>query len=80
MKTLIIFNDQETLQFGVVEGDYTRFNNVCFNEFQSEHPHLAECLEWLYDDQGNFLIELSEDKSKIENKDWDKVAIITFLQ
>jgi hypothetical protein len=79
MKTLIIFNDIESIRYSIVEGDVSRFNGVIFNSMMS-HEHIEECSNFMFNDEdGMYKISLSNDISLIENKDWDKVALITFL-
>lgn len=80
MKTLIIYNSiEEELQYFIVEGDFSRFNGVCINS-TIPHNHIKECIDWLYHPEtGNFKHELSNNISLIEDKNWDKVAIITWL-
>jgi len=79
VKTIIFYNDIETaIKFAIVEGDYSRFNGVIFNSMFN-HDHLTECNNFLFDEVGNMKIEFSEDVALIEGKNWDKVALITFL-
>jgi len=78
MKTLIIFNDIHSITYSIVEGDVSRFNGVIFNSIMV-HEHIEECNDFMFDEHGEFKISLSNDISLIENKDWDKVAMITFL-
>lgn len=80
MKTLIIYNDGMSIpQYVVVDGDYSRFNGVCVNAVRGTGAE-DEFVNWFFNqDSGEFLFELSEDTALIENKDWDKVAVCTFL-
>lgn len=79
MRTLIVYNDLERdLQFSIVEGDYGRFDGIMFNAGR-EHPFESECMDFIFDEVGNFKIQLSENKSLVKNKEWDEVAFITFL-
>lgn len=82
MKTLIIYNDIESaLQFMIVEGDYSRFHNVCVNSIDGTGFE-KEFSEWMFDQETgerNHLGKWSEDISLLEDKNWDKVAICTFL-
>jgi len=82
MKTLVIFNDIESpLQFLIVDGDYSRFNGVIVNAVNGTGFEEEFC-EWMFDKETaerNHLGKWSEDISVIESKDWDKVAITTFL-
>ena len=78
MKTLIIFNDCETVKYITVDGDYSKFNNIVFNVgIGSELEN--ECNNWLWTDAGILKHIFSDDISIIENKEWDKVAIITWI-
>ena len=83
MKTLIIFNEipVKSPQFAIVDGDYSRFHDVTFNiERATPHPFEKECNDFLYDDdKGVERIRFTHDKSLIEAKQWNKVAIITFF-
>lgn len=78
MKTLIIFNEIEKLSYAIVDGDYSRFNGVMVNANATGFE--SEFCDWFFDaESGEQLIETKEDKSLVENKDWDMVAICTFL-
>jgi hypothetical protein len=79
MKTLIIYNSLDLdLMFHIIEGDFSRFNGIVFN-VNGEHPHYRECLQWLYTDTGDLNFLFSTDVSVVENKQWDKVAHITWI-
>ena len=79
MKTLIIYNNlEEELKYFIVEGDFSRFDGITFNTSLSDKLE-SECSEWLWDSKGNLKHEMSNDVSLIENKNWDKVAIITWI-
>lgn len=78
MKTLIIFNDCETIQYIIVDGDYSRFNNIVFNVGIVTELE-KECNQWLWDDDGVLKHIMSTNTSIIEDKQWDKVAIITWI-
>jgi hypothetical protein len=79
MKTLIIFNNTEDeLRYFIVEGDYSRFHGIVFNT-PNKQPLESECAEFLWDEQGEPQHDASTEASLIENKEWDKVAIITWL-
>jgi hypothetical protein len=81
MKTLIIFSTyEEGIKFGIVEGDYSKFNGVFINGVVTDPKLEKECVDFLFvQNSGDMKIELSEDSSIVENKQWDKIAIITFL-
>jgi hypothetical protein len=79
MKTLIVFNEIESLGFAIVDGDYSRFNGVMFNSMM-RHDHEQECGEFIFNDETGYMkIDFTNDISLVENKEWDKVALITFL-
>ena len=82
MKTLIIFNEIEnTLQLLLVEGDYSRFHGVMVNGMNGNGFEDEFC-NWMFDKETgerNHLGQWSNDKSIVENKDWDKVAISTWI-
>ena len=82
MKTLIIYNDIESpIQFLVVDGDYSRFHGVMVNSTIGNGNEEEFC-NWMFNPETgerNHLGQWSEDKSILENKNWDKVAICTFL-
>lgn len=81
MKTLIIYIDFEnSLEFLIVDGDYSRFNGVMVN-FVNGTGFEDEFCDWMFDRETGRRnhIGWSTDASIIENKEWDKVAICTFL-
>lgn len=79
MKTIIIYNEIELpIKFSIVEGDFSRFNGVCFNA-GIPHEHEMECSDFIFDEEGNYRINFDSDTKILESKDWDKVAMITFL-
>ncbi len=79
MKTLFIYNDYEKIQFFIIEGDYSKFNGIMINSIY-RHEFEEECLNFMYDSEnGNVKHEMSDDVSLIKNKQWDEVALITFL-
>lgn len=78
MKTLIIFNDCETVRYITVDGDYSKFNNITFNVGVGSELE-DECNSWLWTDEGILKHVFSDDISIIENKEWDRVAIITWI-
>lgn len=79
MKTLIIYNTLEELQYGIVEGDYSDLNGVMINACDQDESKVEKACSLLFDEESNYRIELSEDVSLIESKDWDFVSVITFL-
>lgn len=80
MKTLLIYIGIESLpEYCIIEGDYSRFHGIVFDGF-NDQEYSQECLNFLFDmDTGEFKIEFDSDISLVENKQWDKVALITFL-
>jgi len=82
MKTLIIYNDIESpLQFLMVDGDFSRFNGVLVNSMTGTGFENEFC-DWMFDKETgkrNHLGQWSEDISLLENKEWDKVALCTWL-
>lgn len=80
MKTLLIYNAIEyPLKYSILEGDYSDLNGICINSYDEDENKVKKTCSLLYDDEGNFLIDFSEDISLVEDKNWDKVAIITFI-
>lgn len=81
MKTLIIYDDLESpLQFMMVDGDYSRFHGVKVNAVEGTGYEKEFCA-WMFDEEGerNHSGQWSEDKALLEDKQWDKIAICTFL-
>lgn len=82
MKTLIIYNEiTSPIQFLIVEGDYSRFNGVIVNAMEGSGFEDEFC-DWIYDKVSgelNHSNQWSKDVAILENKEWDKVAITTFL-
>lgn len=78
IKTLVIYNDIESnLKYFIVEEDFSRFNGMQFNLTQPS-PLEMECNLWLYNDEGFLNHPTSEDVSIVEQKQWDKIAVITW--
>ncbi len=78
MKTLIIFNYCGIIQYFIVDGDYSKYHNIVFNIIEITDLE-SECTDWLWDDDGNMKHKMSDDISLVENKQWNKVAIITWM-
>jgi hypothetical protein len=80
VRTLIIYNAlDEELKYLIVDGDFSRFHGVCVNAID-DHQHTSEFCNWFYDSEtGGYKFDMVNDVSVIENKEWDKVAIITWL-
>jgi len=80
MRTLIIYNDIENpLRYMIVEGDYSRWNDVTVNAVQGTGFEREFC-DWMWNEDGvEKHSSWSENVSVIESKQWDKVAICTYL-
>ncbi len=80
MRTLIIYSDIENpLRYIIVEGDYSRFNGVMVNAVNG-NGFEKEFTEWMWDENGNEKHNAwSQDVKIIEAKQFDKVAVCTFL-
>lgn len=79
-RTLLIYNSiEEPLKYAILEGDYSDINGVCINACDEDKDKINKACSLLFDDKGNYLIDLSEDVTLMESKNWDKVAIVTFL-
>ena len=80
MKTLIIYTDIESpLRYLIVDGDFSRFNGVMVNSING-NGYEDEFCEWMWDSEtGNDKYDWSNDITLIENKNWDRVAIVTFI-
>ena len=79
MRTLIIYNGiEELLKYAIIEGDYSELHGAMINIYSRDKEKKA--LDLLFDDRtGGFLFELSEDITIVESKNWDKIAVITFV-
>lgn len=79
MKTLIIYNDIETpLRYVIVDGDYSHFHGVMVNAVNGTGKETEFC-DFFFNEEGYIKFDMSNDKALIENKEWDKIAITTFL-
>ena len=79
VSTLIMYNDCLTeMQYAIVKGDYSQFNNVYINSGKKEKLEY-EAGDFLFNENGEFRFKLVNDISLVENKEWDKIALITFL-
>lgn len=80
MKTLIIYNvDGYPLRYAIVDGDYSDLNGVHLNSFNEDPEKEKKAEELLWCEKCFFKIDFSEDISLVESKNWDKVALITFI-
>ena len=82
MKTLVIhLTNIDMPRMFITEESVERFNGLVINDPDSDMDLETECLDFLYNDEGNFKvdsIDTSENYAKIlESKDWDKVCVIT---
>lgn len=73
MKTLLL-SKESGLKWVILEGDYSRFHNM-LNPIVPYSKKDKELHELIYDSDGKD-IEWSRDITLIENKEWDRVAII----
>jgi hypothetical protein len=80
MKTLIVYNDLESpIQFLVVDGDFSRFHGVIVNAVEGSGFEEEFC-DWMFEkDSGERNHKWSTDKSILEDKNWDRVAICTWI-
>lgn len=79
-RTLLIYNPiEEPLKYAILDGDYSSINGVCINACDENEDKIKMACSLLFDDEGNYLIDFSEDVALMENKNWDKVAVVTFL-
>jgi hypothetical protein len=80
MKTLIIYNNLiEPLQFLLVEGDYSRFNGICIGSGYANDT-VKEFAAWCWDENGTLNhTDWTQDTAILEAKQFDKVAVVTFL-
>lgn len=79
MKTLLILNDLESdLQYLIVEGDYSKFHGVCVNS-TSQTGYEDEFCKFVWNENGKQKHVWTSDKALIEDKQWDKIAICTFI-
>lgn len=82
MKTLIIFNDMENpLEFLVTEGDFSRFNGVVVNATKG-NGFEKEFYDWMFNKETgerNHPDQWTKCTCIIEGKQWDKVAICTWI-
>lgn len=82
MKTLIIYNDmQGSLEFLLVDGDYSRFHGVMVNSVTDGNGFEDEFCDWMFDNETGKRKHSgwTQDKSLLEKKEWDKVAICTWI-
>ena len=76
VRTLIIYYDT-TPSYCIVEGDYSRFNNIIVHVTQTGVEE--EFMEFMFDEKGNHKHNFAKDISLIENKNWDKVAVCSIF-
>lgn len=79
MRTLILYNDIENpIRSCILDGDFSKYHNLVINTI-TDDDRVDEFVEWFYNEQGEFIFPMSEEKDLIESKQWDKVAFVTFL-
>ena len=80
MKTIIIYNQlDQNIQYLIVEGDFSRFNGAAINSCMG-NGFEGEFVEWFYESgTGKNNFQMSENSSILESKEWDKIAIVTWL-
>lgn len=80
MRTLIIYNDIENpLRYIIVDGDYSRFDGVIVNAVDG-NGFEKEFSDWMWDENGKEKHNSwSQNVKIIEGKQFDKVAVCTFL-
>lgn len=62
MKTVFIYElIPEELKFFVVDGNYSELNNVYINEVRQDEVKTQILHDLIYDDEGNVLVEYSND-------------------
>lgn len=68
------------MEFLIVDGDFTRFHGVLINAVEGTGYEQEFC-DWMFSPDTGYpnSPDWTEDKSVLENKEWDKVAICTFL-
>jgi len=80
MKTLIIYNPLDSeIQYLIVDGNYSRFHGVVVNSMNGNGFEEEFCDFLFNHESGEFNYEMSSDKSLIENKEWDLVAVTTWI-
>lgn len=80
MKTLIIYNPiDEELKYVIVDGDYSKFHGACINSMNGNGFENEFCDFFFHAETGKFKYKLTNDKSLIENKQWDRIAVVTWL-
>lgn len=80
MKTLILYSDgMEEPKGCIVEGDFTIFDGVVVNGVKGNGFENEFCKWFFNQESGAFNFEMLPVQPLIESKDWDKVALCTFL-
>lgn len=80
MKTIIIYNQIEyPLEYLIVDGDFTRFNGCMINACEG-NGFEDEFINWFYEHEtGKNKFKTTTDISLLENKEWDKAVLVTWL-
>lgn len=78
MKTLLILDKAGKIgcQYAVVEGDQTKFAGLMLNHNTDTEK---ECVQFLIDGYEKNEIYFVESLTYLNNKKWDKVALITYF-
>lgn len=82
MKTLIIYSVESYQSYLIVNGDYSRFNGLTLDGNPGYSTLEQECADLLWNPkpgEKGWDVQMSEDISIAENKQWDKMAIITLI-
>lgn len=82
--TLVMYLDLDegSLKYCIVDGDYSHFNNFKFNINSNVHEYKKmkeDVNNFIFHLDGSFKLDFSSDVRIIEDKCWDKVALITWL-
>lgn len=78
MKTLIILNEYfANIQYAIIDGDFKHLHDVNLNTgIYSDISKEAKSV--LFDDSGKLKHRYTEDIQLVEDKNWDKIAVINF--
>ena len=77
MKTLLILDKVGTIgnQYAIVEGDQTKFAGLVLNG----NTESEECAQFITDGYEKNEINFVDSLTYLANKNWDKVALITYF-
>lgn len=81
MRTLIIYNSLDRpIEFAIISGDHSHLNGVNINSCEEDPEREKEAIALLYKEgTGELKFPVTTDTSLAESKEWDKIAVITFL-